>query len=275
MKHGILSSLLLHPLRSKYFSQHPLLEHPHFSSSEMSDSHTCNVESYGCLISQHHPLLYEVCRISTPPPPPLRCFIFQYRHFPYGVCHISVLNSPLQGISHVSLNLYCMRCLISQYVWVVSCLSMSLRLEAFHTSVSSFYKVSRISTGVSYFSTKLSFMRSLTVSWKWHRRREEIPGEQAKEIQCMNKSLTAWSFIKKHLTGQTVFCLNVIQRIVLFLGKPINKHRMSRLELIRLLKSLCIHFNIVLPPSRSLIQFILLNYYKCVFLNLFGAGLEV
>jgi len=39
-------------------------------------------------------------------------------------------------------------------------------------------------------------MRYLSASWKRHRRREEIPDEQAKLIHCMNKSLTARFFMK-------------------------------------------------------------------------------
>jgi len=67
MKHGILYNLLLHPLRSKYISQHLLLEHTHFPSSEISDSPTYNVGRYGCLISQYYPLLYEMSHILIPP----------------------------------------------------------------------------------------------------------------------------------------------------------------------------------------------------------------
>jgi hypothetical protein len=182
--YGVLSSLLLHPLRYKYIFQHLLLEHNNLPSSEISDLLAYNVGACGCPISQYHPLLCEVSRISVPPSL-LRCCIFQYRPFPYVVCHISVLKSPSQGDSHLIWNLYCMRCLISQYVWVVSCHTMSLRLEAFPF----FYTVSHISisaTGVSYFSTKLSFMRCLSDSWKRHRRREEISDEQAKVTLISN-----------------------------------------------------------------------------------------
>ena len=57
MKHGIFSSLLLHPLRAKFFSQHPRLEYPHFSTKEISDLQTYSVGHYGCLTSQYQPLL--------------------------------------------------------------------------------------------------------------------------------------------------------------------------------------------------------------------------
>ena len=77
--------------------------HIHIIWARMDASYLSTTLSFTrCLVSQYHS-------------PFLRRCIFQYRPFPYVVCHISVLKSPLQDVSQLSLNLYCMRCLISQY----------------------------------------------------------------------------------------------------------------------------------------------------------------
>ena len=143
MKHWILSTLLLHSLRSKYVSQHILLERPHFPSSEISDSQTYNVGPYGCLISQYHPILYEVSLISLPPS------LFE-------VFHVSVQTFPLCGVPYLSIKVSFTKRLTAQF--------KPLLYEMSHISVCMSCFISQYQPsfrGFSYLSVTLSSIRCL------------------------------------------------------------------------------------------------------------------